>query len=260
MCGRYANSSTTAGLYGEFGIDPDAITEDDLAPSWNIAPTDPVRVVLERRPRGEQGGEEEAPPVRQLRTVRWGLVPSWSKDRKGAARLINARQETVTVKPAFKTAAARRRCLVPANGYYEWQKTADGKIPYFLHDADHDLLAFAGLYELWPDPSLPDDHPEKWLWTCTVITRQATDTLGEIHDRCPVLVPADLRDQWLDCSSGDAAVARRLLDGLPEPVLQPRRVSTAVNSVRNDGPELIEPAANSAEPVQQQLDLDMPSA
>ena len=257
MCGRYANSSTTAGLYGEFGIDPEAqITEDDLAPSWNIAPTDPVRAVLERRERGD----EEGPTVRQLRTVRWGLVPSWSKDRKGAARLINARQETVTEKPAFKTAAARRRCLLPANGYYEWQKTPDGKIPYFLHDADHDLLAFAGLYELWPDPSLPDSDPAKWLWTCTVITRQASDTLGEIHDRCPVLVPADLRDEWLDCSSGDAAVARRLLDALPEPVLQPRRVSTAVNSVRNDGPQLIEPAANPAEPVQQQLDLDVPSA
>src|SRR3954470_10825910 len=129
MCGRYANSSTNAGLYGEFGIDPDtAITEDDLAPSWNIAPTDPVRVVLERRPRGDDEGQ----PVRQLRTVRWGLVPSWSKDRKGAARLINARQETVTEKRAFKTAAARRRCLLPANGYYEWQKTPDGKIPYFL--------------------------------------------------------------------------------------------------------------------------------
>ncbi len=252
MCGRYANSSTTAGLYGEFGLDADSlITEDDLAPSWNIAPTDPVRAVLERPRRGDEQGAQ----VRQLRTVRWGLVPSWSKDRKGAARLINARQETVTEKPSFKTAAARRRCLLPANGYYEWQKTPDGKIPYFLHDADHDLLAFAGLYELWPDPSLPDDDPEKWLWTCTVITRQATDTLGEIHDRCPVLVPADLRDQWLDCTSGDAALARRLLDAMPEPVLQPRRVSTAVNSVRNDGPELIEPAVDSAEPVQQQLDL-----
>ncbi len=254
MCGRYASSSTTAGLYGEFGVEE--VTDDDLAPSWNIAPTDPVRVVLERPPRGE----DDAAPVRQLRTVRWGLVPSWSKDKKGAARLINARQETVTQKPAFKTAAARRRCLVPADGYYEWQKTPDGKIPFFLHDADHDLLAFAGLYELWRDSTVPDDDPAKWLWTCTVITREATDTLGHIHDRCPVLVPVERRDAWLDCSSGDAEVARRLLDEMPAPVLEPRRVSTAVNSVRNDGPDLIRPADVSGEPVQQQLDIESTSA
>ncbi len=252
MCGRYASSSSTAGLYGEFGIEE--VTDEDLAPSWNIAPTDPVRVVLQRPPRGA----DDAPPVRQLRTVRWGLVPSWSKDRKGAARLINARQETVTEKPAFKTAAARRRCLVPADGYYEWQKTAGNKIPFFLHDADRDVLAFAGLYELWRDPDVSDDDPRKWLWTCAVITRPATDTLGHIHDRCPVLVPAQLRDEWLDCSTGDAAVARRLLDVMPEPVLEPRQVSTAVNSVRNDGPELVRPAP--AEPAEQQLDLDITTA
>jgi putative SOS response-associated peptidase YedK len=253
MCGRYASSSTTAGLYGEFGVEE--VTDEDLAPSWNIAPTDPVRVVLERPPRGE----DEAPPVRQLRTVRWGLVPSWSKDAKGGARLINARQETVTDKPAFKTAAARRRCLLPADGYYEWQKTPDGKIPFFLHAPDDAVLAFAGLYELWRDPAAADDDPAKWLWTCTVITREATDTLGHIHDRCPVLVPAGFRDAWLDCSSGDATVARRLLDELPEPVLEPRQVSTAVNSVRNDGPELVLPAPVVREPVQQQLDLDLPT-
>ena len=254
MCGRYASSSTTAGLYGEFGVQE--VTDDDLAPSWNVAPTDPVRVVLQRPPRGEQ----DAPPVRQLRTLRWGLVPSWSKDAKGAARLINARQETVTEKPAFKSAAARRRCLLPADGYYEWQKTADGKIPYFLHDADHDVLAFAGLYELWRDPALPDDDPGKWLWTCTVITRQATDTLGHIHDRCPVLVPPDFRDAWLDCTSGEAGVARRLLDELPEPVLEPRRVTAAVNSVRNNGPELVRPAPEPTAPLQPQLDIETTSS
>ena len=205
MCGRYASSATTAGLYGDYGLDE--VIGDDLAPSWNVAPTDEVRGVVQRRPRGADADEDAQ--VRQLRTLRWGLVPSWSKDRKGAARLINARQETVTVKPAFKTAAARRRCLLPADGYYEWQKTAEGKVPYFLHAPDDAQLAFAGLYEIWPDPALPDEDPGKWLWTCTVITRQATDTLGEIHDRCPVIVPPGHRDAWLDCSSGDADVARR---------------------------------------------------
>jgi putative SOS response-associated peptidase YedK len=246
MCGRYANSANTAGLYGAFDIEE--VIGDDLGPSWNVAPTDEIRAIMERKPRGE---DEDAPQVRQLRTVRWGLVPSWSKDKKGAARLINARRETVTEKPAFKKAAARRRCLLPADGYYEWQKTPDGKVPYFLHDADGDQLAFAGLYELWPDPSLPDDDPAKWFWSATVITQQATDTLGEIHDRCPVLVPRDLRDAWLDCSSGELAVAAKLLDAMPEPVLEPRVVSSEVNSVKNNGPQLIAPVA----PAQSELRL-----
>jgi putative SOS response-associated peptidase YedK len=237
MCGRYASSTDTAGLYGSFEIDESF--GEDLEPSWNVAPTDQVRAIMQRRPRGE---DEEAAEVRQLRTVRWGLVPSWSKDKKGAARLINARRETVTVKPAFRRAAARRRCLLPADGYYEWQKTADGKIPYYLHDPEGDQLAFAGLYELWPDPALPEEDPAKWFWSATVITQQATDSLGEIHDRCPVIVPAGLRNQWLDCSTGELALADRLLAAMPEPVLEPRVVSSQVNSVRNNGPQLVEPA------------------
>jgi putative SOS response-associated peptidase YedK len=238
MCGRYANSADTASLYGTYGLDE--VIGDDLRPSWNIAPTDEVRGIVQRKSRTED--ESVAAQVKQLRTLRWGLVPSWSKSRIGAAKLINARQETVTVKPAFKNAAGRRRCLLPADGYYEWQKTADGKIPHFLHAPGDGTLAFAGLYELWPDPALPDDDPAKWLWTCTVITRQAADTLGEIHDRCPVIVPPDMCDAWLDCSSGSPELARRLLDEMPEPLLEPRVVSAAVNSVRNDGPDLVKPA------------------
>lgn len=237
MCGRYANSASTANIYGLFGVDE--VVDEDLEPSWNIAPTDPVRAVIERAPKDAEPDEQT---VRQLRTVRWGLVPSWSKDAKGGARLINARSETVTEKPAFRKAAASRRCLLPAEGYYEWQKTEDGKVPYFLHAPDGGMLAFAGLYELWRDPAKADDDPTRWLWTCTVITRHATDTLGEIHDRCPVLVPTELRDDWLDCRAADVAVAGRLLAAMPPPVLEPRVVSTAVNSVRNDGPELIAPA------------------
>ena len=240
MCGRYANSTNTAGLYGAFEID-EAIG-DDLEPSWNIAPTDEIRAIMQRKPRRTDDEGEELAEVRQLRTVRWGLVPSWSKDKKGAARLINARRETVTEKPAFRKAAARRRCLLPADGYYEWQKTPDGKVPYFLHAADGRQLAFAGLYELWPDPALPDDDPAKWLWTATVITQEAKDTLGEIHDRCPVIVPPALRDRWLDCSSGELAVAGELLARMPEPELEPRVVSTEVNSVKNNGPQLVRPA------------------
>ncbi len=248
MCGRYANSTNTAGLYGAFDVDE--VIGEDLAPSWNIAPTDEVRAVVERKPRGD---DDDAAIVRQLRTLRWGLVPSWSKDRKGAARLINARRETVVEKPAFKKAAGRRRCLLPADGYFEWQKTAVGKVPYFLHAQDDQPLAFAGLYELWPDPAMADDDPGRWLWTCTVITQQATDTLGEIHDRCPVVVPAQLHGAWLDCTTGDPAVAGRLLEAMPEPNLQPRVVSASVNSVRNNGPELIRAVASTLDAVQLEL-------
>ncbi len=238
MCGRYVSSASTSDLLDEFDVDE--VVGEELPPSWNVAPTDPVRAILERPPKE---ATEQPAPVRQLRTLRWGLVPSWSKDRKGGARMINARIETVTEKPAFKKAAARRRCLLPAQGYYEWQQTDEGKIAHFLHDPDGQLLAMAGLYELWRDQALADDDPDRWLWTCTIITQQATDLIGEIHDRNPVIVPAELQAAWLDCSSDDPATARRILDQLPEARLEPYVVVPAVGNVRNNGPELIEPVA-----------------
>ncbi|MDQ6849037.1 MAG: SOS response-associated peptidase [Actinomycetota bacterium] len=240
MCGRYVNAAASGDLTDEFDVEE--TVGDDLPPSWNVAPTDPVRMIVQRlrRDPGSTG------PIRQLRTARWGLVPSWSKSNKSGAKMINARLETVTAKPAFKAAAARRRCLLPALGYFEWQATDDGKIPHFLHDPDGRLLAMAGLYELWPDPGLPEDHLDRWLWTCTVITQPATDLLGQIHDRCPVVVPRDMHASWLNCASDDPQTARRLLDRIPEVHLQPVVVSTAVNSVRNNGPELIDPARETA--------------
>lgn len=236
MCGRYVNAAATGDLVDEFDVEE--VVGDDPGPSWNIAPTDPVRVVLERPPHrtDEHGG-------RQLRTVRWGLVPSWSKDAKGGARMINARIETITSKPAFKKAAATRRCLVPALGYYEWQpadRDAGGaKVPYFLHDAAGSLLSFAGLYELWRDPSKADDDPGRWLWTCTIITQQADDLLGHIHDRSPLVVPPELRGPWLDPADDDA---ERLLREIPPARLEPYVVGPAVGNVRNNGPALIAPA------------------
>ena len=168
--------------------------------------------------------------------------------------MINARIETVTEKPAFKTAAAKRRCLIPALGYYEWQKVDGGKVPHFLHDPDGGLLAMAGLYEFWRDRSLADDDPNRWLVTCTIITQQATDLLGEIHDRNPVIVPVDLRAAWLDCSSEDVATAAALLEQIPVARLEPYVVSAAVGNVRNNGPELIDPLTEPAD-APQQLEL-----
>jgi putative SOS response-associated peptidase YedK len=243
MCGRYVNVATTSDLVDEFDVDV-VVDEDEVPPSWNVAPTDPVRAVVQRPPREDK----TAPPRRELHTVRWGLVPSWSKDPKGGAKMINARIETVTTKPAFAKAAATRRCLLPSLGYYEWQNTDEGKVPWFLHAPDRSLLAMAGLYELWRDPNRADDDPDRWLWTCTVITQPATDALGYIHDRTPLVVPEDLRAQWLDCSSGDVAVAQRLLEQIPQVHLEPDVVSSKVNSVKNNGPELIEPVHPAPEP------------
>jgi putative SOS response-associated peptidase YedK len=246
VCGRYVSVKSDEDLTREFDVEE--VVGDPVPPSWNVAPTDPVRIVLRRHPTGDR----EADPIRQLRTVEWGLLPNWSKSRTGGAKMINARSETVAGKPAFKAAAARRRCLAPSIGYYEWKKDGARKIPYFLHAPDEATLAMAGLYEIWRDDSLPADDPKRWIWTCTIITREATDTLGEIHDRCPVLVPPELQAEWLDCSDDDPQVAQRLLADMPEPHLEPREVSTAVGNVRNNGPELIEPVHEVAEETEEQ--------
>jgi putative SOS response-associated peptidase YedK len=242
VCGRYVSVQADGDLTKEFDVEE--VVGDQLTPSWNVAPTDPVRVVLKRHP----SQDREAAPIRQLRTVQWGLLPSWSRSRSGGAKMINARSETVASKPAFKAAAARRRCLAPSNGYFEWMPDGGRKIPFFLHAPDEGTLAMAGLYEIWHDESLPADDPNAWVWTCTIITRPASDALGHIHDRCPVLVPPGLQEQWLDCSADDPLVAQRLLADLPEPHLVPREVSKAVGNVKNNGPELIEPVEQAVEP------------
>jgi putative SOS response-associated peptidase YedK len=136
----------------------------------------------------------------------------------------------------------RRRCLVPANGYYEWAGSGRAKTPFYLHDADDAVLAMAGLFEIWRDPALPDDHPDSLLRTVAVITRAAPDSLGHIHDRSPVVVPRDLRADWLDCTQADGPGVTELLAVIPPPSLVPREVGSAVGNVRNNGPSLIEPA------------------
>jgi putative SOS response-associated peptidase YedK len=230
MCGRYAQNRAADALERDLIVD--RILGEHPGPSWNVAPTQDVPVVLER--------VEDERPERQLRTARWGLVPSWAKDTSIGARMINARSETVLEKPAFRKAAARRRALVPMDGYYEWQPQEHGpKTPFFLH-ADAPLAA-AGLYELWRDPARAADDPLRWLWSVTVITRPATDSLGHIHDRCPVLLPADRWDDWLDPSITAADEVGAMLVHVPEPHLVPREVSRAVGNVANDGPHLVDP-------------------
>jgi putative SOS response-associated peptidase YedK len=249
MCGRYASARKRIELLEEFGVQRDQVTQP-LSPDYNVAPTKPVYAVLSRAGRPQDTGGDES-VARELRVVRWGLVPSWAKDTSIGSRLINARSETVAEKPAFRRAFAKRRCLLPADGYYEWMvlgaaEATDrpgkkAKQPYFIHRADGGPLAFAGLYELWRDRSVPDDDPAAWLWSATVITTTAPDELGEIHDRMPMVIGRDAWEDWLDPANADVADLRALLAPAAVSGLATYPVSTTVNAVRNNGPELIEP-------------------
>ena len=234
MCGRFVSARKRAELLEEFEVERDAVPagRDPASADYNVAPTKQVYAVLHR--------EEE----RQLRLLKWGLVPSWAKSASGGARLINARSETVAVKPSFRGAFARRRCLIPADGYYEWQagQGKEPKKPFYIFRTDQGILAFAGLYELWRDESLPADHEHAWLWTATIITTSATDELGAIHDRTPMVIPPGGWDSWLDPDFRDSEALQSVMRPATESPgggLSWRPVSTTVNSVRNNGPELI---------------------
>jgi putative SOS response-associated peptidase YedK len=190
---------------------------------------------------------------RELAVVSWGLVPSWAKDPSIGSRMINARMETVAEKPAFRRAFAKRRCLLPADGYYEWYTPEGGpkgkngkpvKQPFYIHPADGGVLAMAGLYELWRDPARGDDDPLRWLMTATVLTTTAEDAVGMIHDRMPLFVEPARWAEWLDPDlDGSTADLAGLLVPASPGRLDAYPVSTAVNAVRNNGPQLIEPIA-----------------
>lgn len=245
MCGRYASSRDPADLVVEFEIEAGNVKESvqELPDNYNVAPTDDVIAVVERKNR-----ENPDEVIRKLTTVKWGLVPSWAKDTSIGSRLINARMETVAEKPAFRKAFATRRCILPADGYYEWYETEQKlkgkpvKQPYFIHPADGGVLAMAGLYEIWRDKTVPDpEKDEAWLWTCTVLTTTATDELGRIHDRMPLLVEKERYDAWLDPRKSDPDDLLGLLVPASPGRLEAYPVSKAVSSVKNNGRHLIDP-------------------
>ena len=184
--------------------------------------------------------------------VRWGLVPFWAKDISIGSRLINARAETVATKPAFRRAFARHRCLLPADGFYEWEKSGDSKKPakqpYYIRREDGGVLAFAGLYELWRDKDRPDDDPDSWLWTATIITTRAEDEVGRIHDRMPMVIEPARWADWLDPTATSAEALHGLMTPAASVHLTTYPVSTEVNSVRHNGPGLIEPMEGDSEP------------
>lgn len=260
MCGRYALAQSPDDLADEFDVDRIDVDERH-DPSWNVAPTDPVFGVLTRKRRDDPDVVE-----RRLRGLRWGLVPSWATDPAIASRLINARLETVHEKPAFRRAFALRRCLLPADGYFEWygeapseapddpadrarRKVRVKKQPFFIRPRDGGMLAMAGLYEIWRDPAVADDDdPAAFRWTSVVITTSAEDDIGQIHDRTPLLVEPDRWSAWLDPGSQDVDALRSLLVPAAPGRLEAYPVSTDVNSVRNNGPQLIEPVSLGVEP------------
>ncbi|GAA0470202.1 SOS response-associated peptidase [Streptomyces sp. NPDC046215] len=271
MCGRYAASRSPEDLVELFGVETWEPAET-LAPDWNVAPTKSVYAVLER-PLKDAADRR---PVRQLRALRWGLVPSWAKSPEGAAKMINARAETVHEKPSFRQAFESRRCLIPADGYFEWvtgaaereleergRKKRSRKQPYFVTPVDGSVLAMAGLYEFWRDPALPGDHPRAWWVTCSVITTEASPepfasgggsgggepepesepeagpgSLAEIHPRMPVVLPPERWSAWLDPARRSAEELLGLLD-VPASGVRAYPVGTAVSDVRNNGPELV---------------------
>ncbi|HEY1322183.1 MAG TPA: SOS response-associated peptidase [Streptosporangiaceae bacterium] len=243
MCGRFASARKRAELLEEFRIERDRVTES-LAPDYNVAPTKKVYAVLNRASRASEQDEDQR-VARELRVVRWGLVPSWAKEPSIGSRMINARAETVASKPSFRGAFARRRCLLPADGFYEWMSVAENgktrKQPYYIHRADGGPLAFAGLYELWRDKSQPDDHPDAWLWTTVIITTQAEDEVGQIHDRTPMIVDPGVWGEWLDPTNNETSALHALLTPAASTKLETYQVATDVNSVRNNGPGLIRP-------------------
>src|SRR4051795_5530604 len=238
VCGRYAVSARPERLADQFDVVDifDGLPE----PDYNVAPTVTVPAVLERTVRhGDDAGQVR----RRLAPLTWGLVPSWAKDRSIGARLINARVESVAEKPAFRRAFAARRCLLPADGFYEWY-TPEGptdsprgkgkKQPFFLHRADGGLLVMAGLYEIWRDPTRDRADDDAWLRTCTVITTQATDAAGHIHDRMPMVVTPEAVAAWLDPTVTDPDRVLELLAVTDADALEAYAVSTRVNRVQNN--------------------------
>ncbi len=222
MCGRFVSTTPSAALARHLRVDE--VRTESLEPSWNVAPTDPVYAV-----------SETTEGSRLLGTYRWGLVPPWAPEPSIASRRINARAETLGSK--FRGPFERRRCLLPADGFYEWERRPDGtKQAWFIRRRDRAPMVFAGLWDLWRSA-----EADVVLRTCAIVTTRANPLLGPIHDRMPVvLAPVDW-ELWLDRHHTDMAPLRRLLEPADERQLEMFEVSSRVNSVRNNGGDLVTP-------------------
>ena len=218
MCGRYSLTTDLGELARRFEFDGNW---DAFERRYNIAPTQDVLTVV--------GGES-----RRGGYMRWGLIPSWAKDKSTGGRMINARAETVGEKPSFRNALRRRRCLILADGFYEWQKVGADRRPMRIVMRSGEPFAFAGLWETWRDPQ------GEVIPSCTITTTTANDTLRPIHDRMPVILPRDLEDFWLDDSVTEPDILTSVLTPYDDGAMVAYEVSALVNSARNDGPEVME--------------------
>ena len=224
MCGRYVITSPPAAIRALFGY----AEQPNFPPRYNVAPTQPVPIV------------RLADAQRHFALMRWGLIPAWVKDPKGFSLLINARAESVLDKPAFRNAMRRRRCLIPADGFYEWRETGGRKQAFFVRRKDGAPFAFAGLYETWTGPNGEE------LDTAAIVTTNANRTLSVIHDRMPVILPVEAFDLWLDCAKVDAPAATALLVPARDDAMEAYQVSPAVNRGANDTAALITPYVEPA--------------
>ena len=225
MCGRYSIISDPRTIRALFGY----VEMPNFPPRYNVAPTQPVPIV-----RMTEG-------ARHFALVRWGLIPSWVKDPKTFSLLINARGESVIEKPAFRAAMRRRRCLIPADGFYEWKKDGERKRPYYVHLKSGAPMALAGLWETWTGPNGEE------LETATIVTTAASRSIAHIHDRMPVILPPEAFDLWLDANV-DAKIAAALIAPARDALLEAYEISTAVNRVANDSPQLIAPVGAAPAP------------
>lgn len=231
MCGRFALVAAHDDVARQFAVDD--VVADPAPPRYNITPSQAVTAVA-----ASSDGTR-----RLLGTFRWGLIPSWAKDPSVGNRLVNARVETLATRPAFRAAYTRRRCLIPASGYYEWKAATAGpggsrrapKIPYYFHRGDGLLLALAGLWEVWHGP---DGHIVR---SCAIVTTDADALNATVHDRMPLIVPSSLWARWLAPEPFNAADGAGALASALDDALVADQVGTLVNNPRNDGPELIEP-------------------
>jgi putative SOS response-associated peptidase YedK len=222
MCGRYRLSRRKQIIEEHF----DSVSgEEDWTPHFNVAPTQPVPVI-------RQNPHE---PVRQLSLMRWGLIPSWAKDPSGAARMINARSETAATKPAFRDALKSRRCLIPADAFYEWSRVGKAKQPYCFEVNEGALFAFAGIWDRWKDPS------GQWVKSCSILTTTPNAVASAVHDRMPVILDRDSYDVWLDPGMTNVVAASELLKPFGARLMRCYPVSSRINYVANDDPECSAP-------------------
>lgn len=243
MCGRFVVARSLGEMLTIF--EADEIIGEVEVPSYNIAPTHNIAILVDRPIVKPVAGEPIGELRREIHSARWGLVPRWSSGPTASAPLINGRIETLDSKPSFKDALIRRRCVIPASGYYEWHVREDGtKQPFYIHAGEDGILAMAGLYEWWLDESKSKDDPTRWLLSATTITKHTAPELAHIHDRNPLLLGPEMLEAWLDPSiDGD----RDLLDAAAaeseflasEVEFYP--VGSAVGQVRNNEPSLIKP-------------------